>query len=294
MTPPRKPIRPNNPRGEAARPPGRPQREQSPPGRHRGEGEEKYHGLRACEALFARRPDDIIRVYLNEERGRYFSDLLRWCSQNRKGYQIVEDDNLERITGSIHHEGIAILAKEYRRWGSNDLIRWVEEKRLSGPLLYLDGVQNPHNLGSILRTSAHFGVGAILGQRGDLPPLSPAAVRVAEGGAEFVPTYGLTNSIADLEALKEFGFRMVATSSHHGEPIYTMPLTRRVVLILGSEGEGVSPPVEALADTLVQIPGTGKVESLNVAMATGILLSEVWRKVNEPPPGDRNRPPRRR
>ena len=249
--------------------------------RHQGENEEKFHGLRACEALIARRAQDIIRVYLTEERGRQFDDFLRWCAEQRKGFQIVGEDNLERITGSIHHEGIAILARDYRRWGTADLVRWLDEKRIPGPLLYLDGVQNPHNLGSLLRISAHFGVSGLLGARDSLPPLSPAAVRVAEGGAEFVPVYGLTNPVADLEKLKEYGFRLVTTSSHRGDPLYSVPLGRRVVVVLGSEGEGVSPEIETLADQFVQIPGTGKVESLNVAVAGGIILGEIWRRGQE-------------
>jgi TrmH RNA methyltransferase len=265
--------------------------------RHQWEHEEKFHGLRACEALIARRAQDIVRIYLTEDRGRQFADFLRWCADERKGYQIVGEDNLERLTGSIHHEGMAILARDYRRWGTIDLVRWLDEKRIQGPLLYLDGVQNPHNLGSLLRIAAHFGVNGVLGARDSLPPLSPAAVRVAEGGAEFVPVYGLTNPVADLEKLKEYGFRLVTTSSHRGDPLYGVPLGRRVVVVLGSEGEGVSPEIEALADQFVQIPGTGKVESLNVAVAGGIVLGEIWRRGQQGDGGgaggDRSRPRRR-
>ena len=282
------------------RPPARPdQRARGPEDRrterHQGEHEEKFHGLRACEALISRRAQDIIRVYLTEDRGRQFADFLRWCATERKGYQIVGEDNLERLTGSIHHEGIAILARDYRRWGTIDLFRWLDEKRIQGPLLYLDGVQNPHNLGSLLRIAAHFGVSGLLGARDGLPPLSPAAVRVAEGGAEFVPVYGLTNPVADLEKMKEYGFRLVTTSSHRGDTLYGVPLGRRVVIVLGSEGEGVSPEIETLADQFVQIPGTGKVESLNVAVAGGIVLGEIWRRGQDggSGPAERSRPRRR-
>lgn len=307
MTPPHKPKRPRpnssppagssgperrRPGGPAGK--GRPRPPFRPPERHLGEAEEKYHGLRACEALIHRRAQDIVRVYMTEERGRQFADFLRWCADERKGYQIVGEENLERLTGSVHHEGIAILAREHRRWGTADLVRWLDEKRISGPLVYLDGVQNPHNLGSLLRIAAHFGVSGILGARGDLPPLSPAAVRVAEGGAEFIPVYALTDPIADLEKVKEYGFRIVATSSHQGDSLFTAPLGRRIILVLGSEGEGVSQSIEALADQFVQIPGTGVVESLNVAVAGGILLGEVWRRGQDGQGGggggDRHRP----
>ena len=248
-----------------------------PAARHQGKTEEKYHGVRACEALFARRPRDIIRVYVAEDRRRHFAALLDHCAKARLGFQVVATENLARISESTHHEGIVILARACPRWGMPELLGAIDERRLKGPLLYLDGVQNPHNLGAILRTAAHFGVAAVLGALGDLPPLSPAAVRVAEGAAEHVPVCDLADPQADLKRLKELGFRVVASSSHRGRPVLPKSLDGRVVLVLGSEGEGVSKAISALADEHVQIPGTGAVESLNVSVACGVLLAEAWR-----------------
>lgn len=237
-----------------------------------------FHGLRACEALFAKRAGDMIRVYVTEARKRQFAKLLDWCARERKGFQIVADENLARLTGSIHHEGVAILAKAIRRWSLDDLQRDLAARKTFGPLLYLDGVQNPHNLGSILRTAAHFGVAAIVGRSGELPPLSPAAVRVAEGAAEFVPVCDFADPVADLRRLAKDGFRIVATSSLRGGPLGKATLGGRTVLVLGSEGEGVSRPIEAVATECVQIPGTGAVESLNVSVACGVVLAEAWRQ----------------
>ncbi|MFM1996783.1 MAG: rRNA (guanosine-2-O-)-methyltransferase RlmB [Planctomycetota bacterium] len=247
--------------------------------RHQGRDEETYHGGRACEALFARRPQDIVRVYLTAEQQRRFAPLLAHCAAERRGFQIVEPENLARISGSHHHEGIAILARSCPRWSAADLERAADANRLAGPLVYLDGVQNPHNLGAILRTAAHFGSGALLGRRGELPPLSPAAVRVAEGAAECVPVCDLDDPAASLARLKRQGFRVVTTSSRAGAPAAAARLGRKVVLVLGSEGQGVSRPIAALADVAVQIPGTGAVESLNVSVACGILLAEACRVV---------------
>lgn len=260
-----------------------------PAARHQGKAEEKYHGVRACEALFARRPQDIIRVYVGEERRRQFAGLLDHCAKARLGFQVVAADNLARLSGSMHHEGVVILARALPRWTLPDLLGALDERRLSGPLLYLDGVQNPHNLGAILRTAAHFGVVAVLGAAGELPPLSPAAVRVAEGAAEHVPVCPLADPKADLARLKERGFRVVATSSHRGGAVSHETLGGRVVLVLGSEGEGVSKPIAALADEAVRIPGTGAVESLNVSVACGVLLAEAWRGRSDPAVGKSRR-----
>lgn len=252
--------------------------------RHKSRSEETYHGLRACEAIFARRPEDIVRVYVSAERRRDVAALLRHCAESRKGFQVVAAENLARISGSTHHEGIAILAKSCRRWNLADVVQASREGRCTGPLVYLDGVENPHNLGAMLRTAAHFGVGAILGARGELPSLSPAAVRVAEGAAEFVPVCDLERPVADLRTLQQQGFAVVAASSHRGGSAFDAKAGwgPKLVVVLGSEGAGVSQPIAALADRFVQIPGTGAVESLNVSVACGILLGECWRRRQRP------------
>lgn len=250
--------------------------------RHRATDEETYHGLRACEALFAKRPDDIVRVYLDASRKPKLAALLRWCVEHRRGFQIVADENLKKISGSTHHEGVAILAKAIRRWDLDDLARAIDKaddaKTIAGPILYLDGVENPHNLGSILRTAAHFGVMAVVGRDGELPPLSPAAVRVAEGAAENVPVCDLADAPSLLRRLASAGFSIVAASSHQGEPPQKAPLGKKCVVVLGSEGKGVSTGIERAATSRVCIPGTGAVESLNVSVAAGVLLAEAWRQ----------------
>lgn len=246
--------------------------------RHRSKAEDMFHGVRACQAIFDRRPQDIVRVYVTEAMRRPFAAVLAWCAAERKGFQVVPAENLARLAGSLHHEGVAILARQIPGRDFADLLRGIETGTIAGPLVHLDGVQNPHNLGSILRTAAHFGVGAVVGRTGDLPPLSPAAARVAEGAAEAVPVCGLADPEADLARLRQAGYRVVVTSSHRGEPLFTADFGPRVVVVLGGEGEGVSPMIERLADLRVRIPGTGAVESLNVAVAAGVVLAEIWRR----------------
>jgi TrmH RNA methyltransferase len=235
------------------------------------------HGLRACAALFAHRPGDIIRVYLSVNRRPTFKALLEYCVAQRLGFQFVDDENLQKLSGGIHHEGIVILAREPARLGGDELLAGISTKTIHGPLLLLDGVQNPHNLGSILRSAAHFGCGAVVGEAENLPPLSAAALRVAEGGAESVPLVAVEDAAAFLAKLKSAGLRVVSTTSRAGTPIAAAGLSRHVVLVLGSEAEGVSPRVGRGADIQVRIPGSGAVQSLNVAVACGIVLAEACR-----------------
>lgn len=269
------PRRPSAPARGPARPAGSPRGQ-----RHRRGSEETFYGVRACEALFEARPGDIVRVYVTARRKPTFAALLAFCARERKGFQIVADENLARLTGSIHHEGIAILAKSVPVRDLAWLLGGLESGRILGPLVYLDGVQNPHNVGSMLRTAAHFGVTAVIGAAEEMPGVSAATARVAEGAAEHVPLVTLAVPAADLARIGKLGFDVVATSSHGGEPVWAAAIAdaRKVVLVLGSEGEGVSRGIARVCDRTVQIPGTGIVESLNVSVACGVLLAELRRR----------------
>ena len=258
--------------------PSRDRRERGREQRPSKDDEQKYHGRHACHALFAHRRDDIIRVYVDQPRVKEFSALLKWCAEQRRAYHIVEDENLERLSETVHHQGIVILARRQKELSDDRLLESVRSGRLSGALIYLDGVQNPHNLGAILRTCAHFGIGAVVGRRDQMPGVTASAARVAEGGAETVPLARLTDPRRVVAELKTLGYRIFATASGDGGNVYQAGLIPKSVIILGNEVHGVSPEMSALADESLQIPGTGAVESLNVGVACAVLISEVARR----------------
>ncbi len=285
----RRPPEPHRKSGKRPRPPQ--QR------REAADQEQKYHGRHACHALFERRRDDIVRVYVDSERVKEFSSLLKWCAEQRRAYHIVEEENLERLSETVHHQGIVILARRQRDLNDESLLEGIRTGRIQGTLVYLDGVQNPHNLGSILRTSAHFGVGAVVGRRDQMPGVTASAARVAEGGAETVPLARLVDPATTLRALQTLGYRLCTTASGNGVSVYQATLPARSMIILGNEVHGVSPEVAALADESLQIPGTGAVESLNVGVACAVLISEVARRsaapqVNASPQPGRRHPER--
>ena len=234
----------------------------------------KYYGLHACLAIWKKRPQDIIRVYLDESNVKPLRAVLKWCAEQKKAYHIVPPSDLAKVSDSIHHEGVCLLAKEPPKASDRQL------SSLSGNqcLLYLDGVENPHNLGSILRTCAHFGIRYVLGEEGKLPSLSPSACRIAKGGAEEVQLIALKNPLQTLKLLKGKGFSLIGTSSHKGESLYKFKFPSRSILMLGSESRGMSPALLSLAAANLQISGTGHVESLNVSVATSLCLGEYVRQ----------------
>lgn len=239
--------------------------------------EMKVHGREACLQLFAKRPGDVIRVYFNELMAKEFSGMVRWCVENHKAYHAVNALEMESISSSVHHEGICLVVKAIPPATLEEAI--AQNK---GPLLWLDGVQNPQNVGAILRSAAHFGVTFVLGEPTVLSRLMPSAVRVAEGGAEWVRLVPVPVARQGLDALKAAGYTRVVTTSKKGQSLYQYRLPEKVVFILGSEASGVTKGVFQAADQVVCIPGSGHVESLNVGVATALCLGEYWRQFHRP------------
>jgi RNA methyltransferase, TrmH family len=250
------------------------------PAGNAGAEEAKLCGLNACLAVFAKRPDDIVRAYVTQAQLAAASALLSWCAKQHRAYHVVTSEEMSRITQSSHHEGICLLVKPPLRITLEQLCMRLAAQ--TGPVcvLLLEGVTNPHNLGAILRVAAHFGATAVVqcGAEDAAPPrLSAAVCRTAEGAAEQVPVIQVRDARDAIERLRRCALAVLATSSHASTSLYGRGMPRRCLLLLGSEAEGLSETLVASADAQVSIPGTGWVESLNVACATAVLLGEFRR-----------------
>ncbi len=237
-----------------------------------------YYGEHICQKLSERRQADIIRVYCTEELMPKFKPLLQWCAANRKAYHIVSAKDLEKVSGSVHHEGVAILAKQ-KVHGSLEELEQALKTKPNTPLLYLDGVQNPHNIGTIMRVMASFGWPYVVGPK-TMAPISSAGARMSEGGAEFVEVYAAESGLKFFAWAKEKGYAIFGTSSHESKSLYDTKLPTKSIFVLGHEVHGMTKELEKKVDICLAIPATGQVESLNVAVATGILVAEYTRQHN--------------
>lgn len=276
----RRPGGPVGPR-RPSRPSGGPGGPAGPNRPHLAKDELRYHGDNACLALWQSRPKDVVRVYILKERSDYFAELLEWCSKNRRSYHLVGESDLERLTDTKHHEGICLVAKEKPSLSGQEFLRQVGSGR--SLLLYLDGVGNPHNLGAILRTAAHFGVKYVAGPSEQLPRISAAANRTSEGGAEHVALVRVDDPPRFLQRLKEIGFQVYAFDpDEKAASLFEARLGDRAVFILGAEVTGVSEEMFSLADLTLKIPGTGVIESLNVSVASALAMAEFQRQGQRP------------
>lgn len=259
-------------------------------GPSRTRDEVRIHGQHACRALFERRRADILRIYLTEPLTPRFGDVLAWSAREHKPYKLVAPAELEAITESRHHEGICMVARP------KPLADWPALLAAPGPTLLIASAEvgNPHNLGALCRIAAHFGSQGLLLAGG--ASLSPAVHRVAQGGVEALAIAAPGPLEAALSQARRAGFTIAATSSHDDASptdLYRMALPARLLLILGSEARGLAPALLAAAELRLRVPGTGDVESLNVAAAAAVIMGEYWRThraAAAPPPEARARP----
>jgi TrmH RNA methyltransferase len=233
---------------------------------------ERVVGLEAARAVLRVRPEAVLHLAHSSEARRQVADLLREAARLRIAYREVPEDELGRIAGTLHHEGICLQVKPRPLVEIADLVHALSP---GGFLLALDQVQNPHNVGALLRSAAYFGASGLLIASREERGLGPAAVRIAEGGAEYVPVCVVPELCAALDKLVEGGASIVGADAHEGEPLHAARLPQRCVLVLGSERSGLSPGVQKRCTRRLRIEGTGQIESLNVSVAAGILLAHA-------------------
>lgn len=233
----------------------------------------KVYGLAAALAVMTRRPEHVVRIVHTEVARKPLAPVLREAARRRIAYNEVADDELARIAESVHHEGVCLIVAETPSPSLRELA-WRTSPR--GLLLALDRVGNPHNVGAILRTAAFFGAcGMVIAGGGKRSRLPPAAVRVAEGGAEYVPVVRVAELADALAELAGHGLAIIGADARAEQPLAALRWPERAVLVVGSEDLGLSPPVRAACTTIVRIIGPGQeaVDSLNVSVAAGVLMA---------------------
>jgi TrmH RNA methyltransferase len=229
-------------------------------------------GLPAVSALLTVAPERAEQLFFGHHMRSRVEDLCAMLGRMHKPYREVGTDELERIAGTMLHGGVVALAQPRPLPPLDPLLAkdWASDGRL---LLLLDGVGNPHNLGAIARTAAFFGVPRIV--LSDHPAQagpSDASYRVAEGGLEYVELYrglGFAQRLRELRA----SYRVVGAVTDKGQPISALRGGKRpFALILGNEERGLPRATLEACDEIVTIPGSGVVQSLNVAATAAILL----------------------
>jgi 23S rRNA (guanosine2251-2'-O)-methyltransferase len=185
---------------------------------------------------------------------------------------------LDQISGITHHQGVLAITSPYREAGLDTIIeKWRDSgERLLA--LILDGIQDPQNLGALIRTACACGVHGVITSKERAAPVTGAVFKASAGAVEHTHIARITNIAVVIECLKERGAWIVGTSADSETSIYELDGTRDLALVIGSEGKGIRPLVRKKCDFLVNIPLRGEISSLNASAAGAIALYEIVRQ----------------
>ena len=227
-------------------------------------------GPAAVRALFERDPGRVERLFFEDSMTGEVGPFCQALARERKPYRQVDKAELARVAGTVLHGGVVAIARPRppADFVPDAAREWAKDGK---PLLILDGVGNPHNLGAIVRSAAFFGLERILlADRPDQAFPSDASYRVAEGGFEHLNLYRAPLP-AVLCELRQF-YRVLGTALGRRAVPTAGGGDRPVALVLGNEETGLDPATLAACDEVVTIPGSGSVQSLDVAAAAAILI----------------------
>jgi TrmH RNA methyltransferase len=250
-------------------------------------------GMNAVLAVGEYHPHTINRLFLREDRFQYFTGVCRQLAERKRPYKICEEEELERICKSVHHQGVVAMIEEpvVESLTLEDLDLWAAEGKM-GVLLH--SVGNDHNLGAIARAAAFFDISyIILNERDSLfddeasqtVRLTTSAYRVAEGGFEHLTVRKISNSAAFLkDASKRLltigtDIRARRRISDLGGIVKAAKVKDRkpgIALVLGNEEVGLPENIKGQCSCLLRIPGTGNIESLNVSQAAALFFHAAF------------------
>jgi len=233
------------------------------------------YGIHAVEqALTGGRP--LERLVVARGRGGHrVEELVKAAHAANVPVRFVSRQELDRLAGSPDHQGVAALAGAKRYLDLEDLIAQAHTPAL---FLLLDGVEDPRNLGAILRTAYCAGVSGVIVPERRAAGITPAAEKVSAGASEHVAVARVVNLGRALERLKEAGCWIVGLDERAPKDFAEVDCTGPLGLVLGGEGRGLHEKIREKCDFVVSIPSAGKIASLNVSVAAGIVLYEALRQ----------------
>lgn len=230
------------------------------------------------EVLRASRPI-VKRIFIEENAKKPALRQIQSLAEE-KGIPIqkVPKAVLSRMSKDEHHQGVLGELRDplYASW--DDLIRTIRTKGKWARLLILDGLEDPQNFGSLIRTAEACGVAGIIIPKDRAVGLTPGALKASAGAFAHLPIVQVTNLANSLEDLKREGFWILGADARGEKSIYTMRWDMNVGVVIGGEGKGIRPRVLSKCDFVVSIPMVGKVSSLNAAIAGAIILFEIFRQ----------------
>lgn len=239
---------------------------------------EKLTGVNSVmEALKGRRK--IGKIFILENRRDKRIEELIYLAQKKGVYvQYADKSRLDRMSPGVNHQGVIALVESYNYAQLDEVLQLAQDRREDPFILILDGLEDPQNLGSIIRTAECAGVHGIVVPRHGSAEVSEGMVRASAGAVEHVLLVRETNLVNTIKHLKDKGLWVVGSDMEAKNDYFSTSFPSPLALVIGSEGKGIRRLVKENCDILVKIPMHGKLNSLNASVAAALLIYEALRQ----------------
>ena len=227
------------------------------------------------EALRAKKPIDKIFVLDGCQDGP-IRTIVREAKKTDAILKFVDKERLNQLTNE-HHQGVVAIVAAYEYGTIDDLFKRAEEKGEDPFLIVLDGIEDPHNLGAIIRTANIAGAHGVIIPKRRAVGLTATVARTSAGALNYTPVAKVTNLVKTMEDLKKKGLWFVCADMD-GDVMYDVNMKGPIGLVIGNEGEGVGRLVKDTCDFTARIPMKGDIDSLNASVAAGVLAYEIVRQ----------------
>ncbi|MBQ1189807.1 MAG: 23S rRNA (guanosine(2251)-2'-O)-methyltransferase RlmB [Lachnospiraceae bacterium] len=203
--------------------------------------------------------------------------IVREAKKHDTIVNFVAKERLDQLSDTGHHQGVIAFAAAYEYAEVEDILKIAEEKGEPPFVFLLDGIEDPHNLGAIIRTANLAGAHGVIIPKRRAVGLTATVARTSAGALNYTPVAKVTNIANTIEELKEKGMWFVCADMG-GEVMYRLNLKGSIGLVIGNEGDGVSRLVKEKCDMIASIPMKGDIDSLNASVAAGVLAYEIVRQ----------------
>jgi 23S rRNA (guanosine2251-2'-O)-methyltransferase len=222
---------------------------------------------------------ELVKIFIQKgDSGGPLQDIQAQAAKKHIPVQVVEVQALNRMAATRNHQGVIAIAAAWEYASLESILARAAERNEPPFLLLLDGVEDPQNLGSIIRTADAAGIHGVIIPERRAAGLTTAVDRASAGALEYVPVARVTNLTKTMEELKKQGIWFYGAEADAPVPLEKADLKGPLGLVLGSEGSGISRLVAEHCDQLVRLPMYGKINSLNVSVAAGIFMYEARRR----------------
>ncbi|MCP1110085.1 23S rRNA (guanosine2251-2'-O)-methyltransferase [Lachnospiraceae bacterium PF1-21] len=228
------------------------------------------------EALRADKPVDKVFILEGSHEGP-LQTIVREAKKRDVILNFVTKDRLNGMSETGKHQGVIAYVAAYEYGSVEDMLALAKEREEDPFLILLDEIEDPHNLGAIIRTANQAGAHGVIIPKRRAAGLTGVVARTSAGALNYTPVAKVTNLVQTMKELKEKGLWFVGADMT-GEVMYRQNLTGPIGLVIGNEGEGLGRLVKENCDFLAQIPMQGQIDSLNASVATGILAYEIVRQ----------------